>query len=72
MCTEVKVGMKVDIFPISGDILNLSVSAVAKLKSITPGDTWILPGDGYKKGVQKVSIGQKIFLVSVSSLCKST
>jgi hypothetical protein len=41
--SDAKVGMKVDIFPSTGSIAVVSVSAIGVIKSITPGNNWIVP-----------------------------
>jgi hypothetical protein len=41
--SDVKVGMEVDVLPSTGSIATVSVSAVGVIKSITPGNNWIVP-----------------------------
>jgi hypothetical protein len=66
---DAKAGTMVDIFPSTGAISALSVSAVGTIKSVNPGDTWIVPpGLNTKQTKRTVSSSDGTVIVTVSKV----
>jgi hypothetical protein len=68
--SDAKVGMEVDIFPSTGSVTAVSVSAIGVIKSITPGDNWIVPvgiSDANQKQ-RKISSKEQTLLVTLKQV----
>jgi hypothetical protein len=63
---DAKAGTMIDVFPSTGAISALSVSAIGTIKSVNPGDTWIVPpGPNTKQTKRTVSSSNDTVIVTV-------
>jgi hypothetical protein len=67
--SDAKVGMEVDIFPSTGSVAAVSVSAIGVIKSITPGDNWIVPaGISANQNQRKISSKEQTVIVTLKQV----